>query len=75
MAQIADKLDISFDDSETRKRIAQRLQPFVDTVLPNRTIQVSVGDHQRLSLGKSKVSYMDAKQFATALSAQLSRLP
>ncbi|KAK5126274.1 hypothetical protein LTR85_010509 [Meristemomyces frigidus] len=46
-------LNISDDDVATKKRIAARLEPFVDTVLPNRTLRISIGGEEEQVLGPS----------------------
>ncbi|KAI9691284.1 MAG: hypothetical protein M1820_009782 [Bogoriella megaspora] len=53
VAKIADKIDLSPDDIETRKLIASRLQPFLDTVLPNHTVQMSIHKSLEKTLGPS----------------------
>jgi hypothetical protein len=49
-------LDLSLDDEELQKRMAKRLQPFADQILPNRTLEVSVDDKEALRLGPSNQS-------------------
>lgn len=56
VAMIADYLDLKPDDFETRERVAKRLQPFVDAVLPKRTLEVAVDGKERLTLGPSSLS-------------------
>ncbi|KAL1583272.1 hypothetical protein WHR41_07847 [Cladosporium halotolerans] len=56
VAIIADSLDLNPDDEELQKRIARRLQPFVDQVLPNRTLEVTVDGKETLKLGPSNQS-------------------
>lgn len=56
VARIAEILDISPDDSATRKRIATRLQPFLDTVLPKRTMRIQIADREEQTLGPSNMS-------------------
>jgi hypothetical protein len=56
VATIAEYLDLRPDDVETRDRVARRLQPFVDAVLPKRTVEVLVGGKEKLTLGPSSLS-------------------
>jgi len=56
VAVIADHLDLSPDDAETRKRMAKRLQPFVDTVLPRHTLEVVIDGKETQKLGPSSQS-------------------
>jgi len=56
VALIADHVDLRLDDVETRKRVAQRLQPFVDTVLPHHTLEIVVDGKATLKLGPSSQS-------------------
>lgn len=56
VALIADHLGLSPDDSETRKRMAKRLQPFVDTVLPRHTLEIVIDGKETQKLGPSSQS-------------------
>ncbi|KXL46877.1 hypothetical protein M433DRAFT_65009, partial [Acidomyces richmondensis BFW] len=49
-------LDVTSDDVATQKRIAARLEPFVDAVLPNRTLRISIGGQEEQTLGPSSHS-------------------
>ena len=44
------------DDEELQKRMAKRLQPFADQILPNRTLEVTVDGKETLKLGPSNQS-------------------
>ena len=55
-AEIANHLNVSEDDVATHKRIAQRLQPFTDTVLPNRTLRITIDRKEEQTLGPSSYS-------------------
>lgn len=56
VAVVADALDLSLDDEELQKRMAKRLQPFADQILPNRTLEVTVDGKETLKLGPSNQS-------------------
>jgi hypothetical protein len=56
ISSIAHELQISDDDIATKKRISERLQPFVDTVLPKRTLRISIADSEEQTLGPSSYS-------------------
>ena len=56
VAMVADALDLSLDDEELQKRMAKRLQPFADQILPNRTLEVTVDGKETLKLGPSNQS-------------------
>lgn len=56
VAVVADALDLSLDDEELQKRMAKRLQPFADQILPNRTLEVTVDGRETLKLGPSNQS-------------------
>lgn len=47
VAGVARALQISDDDVATKKRIAERVQPFVDTVLPKRTLRITIGGKEQ----------------------------
>ncbi len=49
-------MDLSLDDEELQKRMAKRLQPFADQILPNRTLEVTVDGKETLKLGPSNQS-------------------
>ncbi|EME40213.1 hypothetical protein DOTSEDRAFT_138108 [Dothistroma septosporum NZE10] len=53
---IAHELQISDDDIATKKRIAERVQPFVDTILPKRTVRIAVDGKEIQTLGPSGYS-------------------
>lgn len=53
---VADSLDLSLDDEELQKRMAKRLQPFADQILPNRTLEITVDGKETLTLGPSNQS-------------------
>ncbi len=55
-AQIAKQLNIGEEDIATYQRIALRVQPFADTVLPNRTLRISVNNSEEQTLGPSSYS-------------------
>jgi hypothetical protein len=63
VANIADYINLKPDDLETRKRVAKRLQPFIDAVLPNRTLEVSVDGKDTLTLGPSSQSGISSKVY------------
>ncbi|KAM0715775.1 hypothetical protein Q7P37_008289 [Cladosporium fusiforme] len=56
VAMVADSLDLSLDDEELQKRMAKRLQPFADQILPNRTLEITVDGKETLVLGPSNQS-------------------
>ncbi|KAM0710312.1 hypothetical protein Q7P35_002674 [Cladosporium inversicolor] len=56
VAIVADALDLSLDDEELQKRMAKRLQPFADQILPNRTLEVTTDGKETLKLGPSNQS-------------------
>lgn len=56
VAQIAKLLNVGDEDVTTKKRIAKRLQPFLDTVLPNRTVRINVDGKEEQTLGPSNLS-------------------
>ena len=56
VADIAYQLNVGEDDVATRKRIAARLLPIVDTVLPNRTLRISIDGQEEQTLGPSNYS-------------------
>ena len=60
VAGIARQLNIGEEDIATRKRIVARLQPFVDTVLPNRTLRISIEGKEEQTLGPSSYSGISA---------------
>lgn len=60
VGDIAHQLNIKEDDVATRKRIAARLQPFVDTVLPNRTLRITIDGKEEQTLGPSSYSGISA---------------
>lgn len=59
-AQIAHALDVGENDIASRKRIEQRVQPFLDTVLPNRTLRIQIAGKsnckEQQTLGPSSYS-------------------
>lgn len=55
-AKIIHALSIADDDVATKKRITARLQPFVDTVLPKRTVRISISGREEQTLGPSSWS-------------------
>ena len=55
-ADLVRHLNVSGDDIATQKRIAARLEPFLDTVLPNRTLRVSIADRGQQTMGPSSHS-------------------
>nr|POE99336.1 phosphatidate phosphatase app1 [Quercus suber] len=55
-AKIIHALNIGDDDLATKKRIIARLQPFVDTVLPKRTVRISINGREEQTLGPSSWS-------------------
>lgn len=56
VAQIAKLLNVGDEDVTTKKRIAKRLQPFLDTVLPNRTLRINIDGQEEQTLGPSNLS-------------------
>jgi hypothetical protein len=56
VATVADALDLDLGDKELQKRMAKRLQPFADQILPNRTLEVTVDGKETLKLGPSNQS-------------------
>ncbi|KAK5130801.1 hypothetical protein LTR08_001634 [Meristemomyces frigidus] len=55
-AALVHHLSIHDDDLATKKRIAARLESFTDTVLPNRTLRVSIGGREEQTLDPSSYS-------------------
>ncbi|SMY28876.1 unnamed protein product [Zymoseptoria tritici ST99CH_1A5] len=53
IAAIARMLHIDETDIATRQRIAERVQPFADTVLVKRTLRIDVGGKEQVTLGPS----------------------
>ncbi|KAF2481987.1 hypothetical protein BDY17DRAFT_253187 [Neohortaea acidophila] len=62
-AAIASYLNIGQDDVATRKRIEQRISPFVETVLPNRTLRVNIAGKEQQTFGPSSYSGISAGLF------------
>ncbi|KAK3697632.1 hypothetical protein LTR37_017371 [Vermiconidia calcicola] len=56
VAGIAHALNIRDDDLATHKRIAKRVQPFIDTVLPSRTLRITMDGKEEQTLGPSSYS-------------------
>ncbi|KAF2764870.1 hypothetical protein EJ03DRAFT_355415 [Teratosphaeria nubilosa] len=50
-AALVHHLAVADDDVATKKRIASRLEPFIDSVLPNRTLRITIGDVEHQTLG------------------------
>ncbi len=55
-AEIAKRLNVADDDEATHQRIVARMQPFADTVLPNRTLRVVIDGKEQQTLGPSSYS-------------------
>ena len=53
VAVLAEVLNIDQDDVATRSRIVERLQPFINTVLPNSTVRISIDGKEQQTLGPS----------------------
>lgn len=60
VAEVAHQLNVKDDDLAARKRIEKRIQPFVDKVLPNRTLRVSIDGKEEQTLGPSSYSGISA---------------
>lgn len=60
ISSIAHELQVSDDDIATKKRISDRVQPFVDTVLPKRTLRINIADAEEQTLGPSSYSGISA---------------
>ncbi|KAF2169773.1 hypothetical protein M409DRAFT_20187 [Zasmidium cellare ATCC 36951] len=56
VGHIAHEMQISDEDVATKKRIAERVQPFVDTILPKRTVRIAIDDKEQQTLGPSSYS-------------------
>ncbi|KAF2717254.1 hypothetical protein K431DRAFT_233580 [Polychaeton citri CBS 116435] len=56
VAAVAKALNVNDDDEATKKRIALRVQPFVDFVLPNRTVRIAIDKKEEQTLGPSNYS-------------------
>lgn len=56
VADVAHKLNVNEDDIATRKRIEKRIQPFVDKVLPNRTLRINIDGKEEQTIGPSSYS-------------------
>ncbi|KAI9694504.1 MAG: hypothetical protein M1822_000120 [Bathelium mastoideum] len=52
---IAEKLNIDGNDEGTMSLISHRLQPFLDTVLPNHLVQIKIQKTQEQTLGASSL--------------------
>jgi hypothetical protein len=50
------QLHVDDNDIATKKRITARLEPFVDQVLPNRTLRISIDEQEEQTLGPSSYS-------------------
>lgn len=59
-AALVRALDVDSNDVATQKRITARLEPFVDAVLPNRTLRISIGGQEEQTLGPSSHSGISA---------------
>lgn len=55
-AGIMKALNIDENDEATHKRISARLQPFTDTVLPKRTLRITIDGKEEQTLGPSSYS-------------------
>lgn len=55
VAHIAKLLNVD-DDEASKKCIARRLQPFLDTVLPNRTLRINIDGKEEQTIGPSNYS-------------------
>jgi len=53
---LAHRLHVNDDDVATKKRITARLEPFIDTVLPNRTLRIAINGKEEQTLGPSSYS-------------------
>lgn len=60
VAAIAQKLNVGDDDVATKKRIAARLRPFTETVLPNHFLRISIDGKEEQTLGPSSYSGISA---------------
>jgi hypothetical protein len=60
VADIAYQLNVKEDDIATRKRIEKRIQPFVDKVLPNRTLRISIEGREEQTIGPSSYNGISA---------------
>ena len=60
VADIAHQLNVGEDDIAARKRIEKRIQPFVDKVLPNRTLRINIDGKEEQTLGPSSYSGISA---------------
>ena len=56
VAHITKLLNVGDDDVASQKRIARRLEPFLYTVLPNRTLRISIDGREEQTLGPSNYS-------------------
>ncbi|KAK4553428.1 hypothetical protein LTR86_009485 [Recurvomyces mirabilis] len=50
------QLHVDESDIATKKRISARLEPFIDSVLPNRTLRISIDNKEEQTLGPSSYS-------------------
>ncbi|EMD00033.1 hypothetical protein BAUCODRAFT_119594 [Baudoinia panamericana UAMH 10762] len=55
-AALIKQLQLDEDDVATKKRIASRLEPFLDTVLPRHTVRISIDNQEEQTLGPSSYS-------------------
>ncbi|KAK3113414.1 hypothetical protein LTR53_009316 [Teratosphaeriaceae sp. CCFEE 6253] len=55
-AALIKQLNVDDSDEATKKRISARLQPFIDTVLPNRTLRITIDQQEEQTLGPSSYS-------------------
>jgi hypothetical protein len=60
IAAIARMLHIDEKDIATRQRIADRVQPFADTVLVKRTLRADIGGKEQVTLGPSTYNGISA---------------
>lgn len=55
-AALIKQLNVDDSDEATKKRIAARLQPFIDSVLPKRTLRITIDGQEEQTLGPSSYS-------------------
>ncbi|TKA77460.1 hypothetical protein B0A55_04759 [Friedmanniomyces simplex] len=55
-ASLVKQLNVDDHDEATKKRISARLEAFIDSVLPNRTVRISIDNKEEQTLGPSSYS-------------------
>ncbi|WPH04192.1 phosphatidate phosphatase app1 [Acrodontium crateriforme] len=76
VAEISHQLNVRDEDIACKKRIASRLEPFIDSVLPKHTVRISIQGREEQTLGPSSHSGISSSlneiHFAPPLTAMTS---